>query len=444
MTRLPRLAIPKDAWPRLRSERATRTVLVALYALVLLVVVFEVARSLHRVDKVIFTGYTRVGAVVLQGSGDPYGLPNTWPPFFLFVAAGLALAAGVSLRGALLVWQLGSVLAVWGSCKLLARFLDDDGGTLTFWPRTSDRLAFVSAGVLVPFLFTARLFQENLQHTQINAYLLYLVLLAFHLFRERRPAAGGFALALAASTKAVPVLLVLYLAYKRCWRAVVWTVGLLLLLNVAVPVAVFGPGEAAARWRTWRAVAAVQTADPTPQYPNQSLLAGLKRLFTVEGGARDPVRYAVAAWSPQAVQRLFAVLAGLGAAGLAVLFRKRSPPLPPGTLRDRGAAAEYAICLGAMTLVSPLAWKAHYVMLLAPCFFVWWALRGRPASRVAWAVWWGSFVCLTLSGPALVGERLNNALESLNVITVGAVLVLGLAVWLLPRAYAATATHSSQ
>ena len=37
-----------------------------------------------------------------------------------------------------------------------------------------------------------------------------------------------------------------------------------------------------------------------------------------------------------------------------------------------------------------------------------------------------------------------NALESLNVITVGAVLVLALAAWLLPRAYVATATHSSQ
>ena len=419
----------------------------ALYALVLLLVVAEVVRSLLRVDKVIFTGYTQVGAVVLQGGGDPYGLPNTWPPFFLFVAAGLALAARVSLRGALLLWQVGSLLAVWGSCKLLARFFLDDADTLTFWPRAAERLAFVSAGVLVPFLFTARLFQENLQHTQINAYLLYLVLLAFHLFRERRPAAGGLALAVAASTKAVPVLLLLYFVYKRCWREVGWTVGFLLLLNAAVPLAVFGPGEAAGHWRTWREVAAVETADPTPQYPNQSLLAALRRVLTVEGGARDPLQYAVGAWSARAVQRLFYGLAGLGAVGLALAFRKR-----PGSLRDRRTAAEFAICLGAMTVVSPLAWKAHYVTLLAPYFFAWWALRrlpaDQPASRVRWAMWWGSFACLTLSAPALVGEGLKGRLESLNVITVGALLVLALAVSLLwtdgRTAYAASATHSSQ
>jgi hypothetical protein len=76
-----------------------------------------------------------------------------------------------------------------------------------------------------------------------------------------------------------------------------------------------------------------------------------------------------------------------------------------------------------MTLVSPLAWKAHFVTLLAAYWLVWRVLRGR----VAWGVWWASFACLTLSAPALVGERVNNALEALNVITVGALLVVGLA-----------------
>lgn len=415
----------------------------ALYAVVLLLAAAEVARALGRVDKVIFTGYTQVGEVVLTG-GDPYGLAiNTWPPLFLLVSALLALAARVSLAGALFLWQVGSVLAVWGSCKLLARFFLDGGDILTFWPRSADRLAFVSAGVVVPFLMTARLFQENLQHAQINAYLLFLVLFAFHLFRERRPALGGLALAFAAGIKAVPVLLVLYFAYKRRWREVAWTAVILVLFNVAVPLVVFGPEEAAGHWRAWRAVAAVETADPTPGYQNQSMIAALKRLLTVEGGARDPLRYVVATWSTGAAIRFFYGLAALAAVGLAVAFRR-----PAETLRDRSAAAELAICLGAVTLISPLAWKAHYVTLLAPYFFVWWALRrlspDAPGRRVRWGMWWASFACLTLSAPALVGNELNNRLESLNVITVGALLVLGLALWLLRSDYTASATHSSQ
>ncbi len=55
--------------------------------------------------------------------------------------------------------------------------------------------------------------------------------------------------------------------------------------------------------------------------------------------------------------------------------------------------------------------------------------QGAPGRGLAWGVWWASFACLTLSAPALVGERVNDALESLNVITVGALLVVGLALW---------------
>jgi hypothetical protein len=382
--------------------RRAVTVLLVLWA------AFEIVRSIGRPDAVIFTGYTQVGEVVLQG-GDPYGLPiNTWPPFFLLIAAGLALLARISLPGALLLWQAGSVAAIWGSCRLLARLADEESPP------------FTAATVLVPVVMTARLFQEHLQHTQVNLYLLLLVLLAFHLFRRRRDAWGGLALAAAASAKAVPIVFLLFLLYKRAWRAAAWTAGFLGVLNVALPLALFGPARTVERWRAWRAVAAAETADPTPRYPNQSLLAALKRLLTAEGGARDPVRYAIATWPTSRAQVLFYGLAGLAAVGLALAFRRH----PPG-LADRTLVAELAVCLAALPLVSPLAWKAHYVTLLAPYWLVWPGLRGR----LAWGAWWASFACLTLSAPALVGERVNDALESLNVITVGGLLVAGLALW---------------
>jgi hypothetical protein len=392
----------------MKWRRALTVLLVCLAAL-------EIARSLGRLDRVIFAAYVDVGEVVLEG-GDPYGPRftawppiNTWPPFFLFIAAGLAILARVSLGGTLLLWQVGCVAAIWGSCRLLARLVDEKPPP------------FASAATLVPVLMTARLLQEHLQHTQVNLYLFVLVLLAFHLFRRRRDAWGGLALAAAASAKAVPILFLPYLLYKRAWRAAAWTAGFLVALNVALPLAVFGPARTAQHWRAWSSVAAAETADPTPHYMNQSLLAALKRLFTTEGGARDPVHYAVAAWPTQRAVTAFYLLAGLGALGLALAFRRHPPGLdgpPPPTL-----AAELAVCLAAMALVSPLAWKAHFVTVLAAYWLVWRVIDGR----VAWGVWWASFACLTLSAPALVGDRVKNALESLNVITVGALLVLGLA-----------------
>src|SRR5947207_15162311 len=48
-----------------------------------------------------------------------------------------------------------------------------------------------STAVLVPVLMTARLLQEHLQHTQVNLYVLFLILLAFHLFQQRHHGLGG-------------------------------------------------------------------------------------------------------------------------------------------------------------------------------------------------------------------------------------------------------------
>ena len=422
-----RFVLPRDPWPVLRTARATRLVLGAIYALVLFAAVAEIARALGRQHAVIFEGYVKVGDRVL-GGGDPYSLVlNTWPPFFFFVGAVLALISKLSGTLALLLWQLGGAFAIWGCCKLSAQFFLEDGEAPTFWPRDPGRPAFGSSVVLVPFLMTARLFQEHLQHTQINAQILFLVLLAFHLVGRHRPVLGGLSLAVAASTKAVPILLVPYLLYKRAWKALGWTVAFLVALNLVLPAAVFGPARALGHWRTWRAVAVRETADSTPHFMNQSFPAAAKRLLTTSGSARDPVHYAVADWSGQTVRRLFFGAALAAALWLAWRFRRHPPDWT-----DRRTAAELAILLGAMVVVDPLAWKAHYVVLIVPYTFAWWALRRLPEDAPGrawrWTLWWGSFACITLSAPTIVGRHVRDVLESFNVILIGALMVLVLAV----------------
>ena len=94
---------------------------------------------------------------------------------------------------------------------------------------------------------------------------------------------------------------------------------------------------------------------------------------------------------------------------------------------------ELAVGLGAMIIVDPLAWKAHYVTLIAAYFLVFRELRGRFYLRgdPRWVWWWLSFACLTLSAPTFVGNRMNDVLESWNVILLGAVMVVGLALHIL-------------
>jgi hypothetical protein len=412
--------------PKLRPWQA------AVYGGTLLYLAFEIARSLWRVDIVVFSSYLELGESVLAGR-DPYHIHlNTWPPFFGLAAAALALLTRVlGIHAALLLWQLGSVLAIWGCCGLLARFFEDGGDRLTFWPVAPDRLSFTGAAVLVPVLLSARILQEHLQHTQVNLFLLFLALLAFALFRQGRHVWGGLALAVPASVKAAPVLLIGYLVYRRRWRETAWTVAWLALLNGVLPVLVFGPRAALDQWRSWRAVAAREIADPaSAHHMNQSLLAAAKRLIA----------------EPEAARSAFYVAAGLLAVGLALAFRGGS-----SELRSRRAAGEYAISLVAMTLVTPLAWKAHYVTLLPGYWYVWWALRQlppeAPGRRWRLGVLWASVLLVTLSAPAVVGRQTAAALESLNAIALGALLVVGLGVSLLrllpPPPPASSATRSA-
>lgn len=413
------MILPRDPWPRLRSERAQRASTVALYAVVLAVALGEALRALGRMEGVIFSSYLDVGNAVLSGS-DPYALvANTWPPFFALESVPLALVGRLSPHLALFLWQVLGLLATWGTVKLSVEMFED--GPVTFWPVSAHGLALTSAAVLVPLLMTARLFDEHAQHTQINVQVLWLVLWGFHHFRRARPGLGGLSLALAASTKVVPVLLILYLLYKRCWRETRWTLVWLVILNVGLIGLAFGPTEGVHLWAEWHRVAGKELADPTPTFMNQSLLAGVKRAVTVEGGLRDPVRYSLAPWSPAGARTAFLVLAGAFAALLAWLFRKR-----PGDLTGPRAGGELALCLGAMVVVDPLAWKAHYVVLITAYAFCWSLLRRGGAPRWQWALWWGSLVCLTGSAAAIWGGHLSHVLESYDVILAGALMLLTL------------------
>ena len=391
--------------------------MVTLYAVILAVALAEALRALGRMEGVIFSSYLDVGDAVLSGS-DPYAITaNTWPPFFAIESVPLALIARISPHLSLFLWQLLGLLATWGVMKLSVEFFED--GPVTFWPVSAQGLALTSSAVIVPFLMTARLFDEHAQHTQVNVQVLWLVLWGFHHFRRHRPGLGGLSLALAASTKVVPVLLVLYLLYKRCWRESMWTLIWIVILNVGVIGVAFGPSDALHLWGRWHAVAGKELADPTPTFMNQSLLAGVKRAVTTEGGLRDPVRYALMTWTPGAARAAFMVLTAALAGVLAWLFRKN-----PGDLTGPRAGGELALSLGAMVVVDPLAWKAHYVALITAYVFAWWALRKGDAPRWQWSLWWGSLVCLTGSAAAIWGGHFSHVLESYDVILWGAAMLL--------------------
>src|SRR5207302_11355567 len=118
-----------------------------------------------------------------------------------------------------------------------------------------------------------------------------------------------------------------------------------------------GPATTGERWRSWRARAAVETSDPTLVYPNQSLLSAMKRLLTPQGGARDPLQYAVASRPTARVVYVFYGVVAVAVIALAFAFRRH----PPG-LAAPSVFGEIAVWVGLMTLISPSGCEVHFLM----------------------------------------------------------------------------------
>jgi hypothetical protein len=215
---------------------------------------------------------------------------------------------------------------------------------------------------------------------------------------------------------------------------VAWTVVWLLLLNGVVVAVAFGPREAAAWSQEWWRSAWSGGAFQSAHHFNQSLYAALKRLLTEERtllGRSNPVAVNLAAWPEPWIRAALATLGGVGLALLAWAFRR---PLP---LRDPRAAGEYAILLAFAAVMSPIAWKHHFVALLPLNAFAFSALRALPdgarAKSALWVAWWSTLGLHTLTSPVFVGNRASDLFEVASAVTLGALTLIALGTILLAR-----------
>lgn len=135
---------------------------------------------------------------------DPY----EYPPSFLPVPALLRQVTG-DFWGFRRLWFALTLAAVAVVAVLVARRLDRVTGTNALW--------------LTPYLLTAptmiaTLYMGNVQLATIAA-----ALAAMLLFERGRFAAGGLALGCVTAGKLFPGLLIVYLLFRREWRAAGWT-----------------------------------------------------------------------------------------------------------------------------------------------------------------------------------------------------------------------------
>lgn len=250
-----------------------------------------------------------------------YTRPYRYPPH---VAALLTLFRPLGPRSTMVLWVIANAAAMVAGAWLLGRAL---GG---WWPAIS----LAGLALFVPPLAT-------LLAGQINGLLFFSLAWALWGLVYRRDSALGVGLALGAALKVIPLALVLYLFWRRRWRAGLIAAGALLILTLACVPAVGWQGL------TDYAQSAVFLGRPDTVYvvpTNQTFTAVLGRVFSATSD-----------------------LALSGGRWLGVLMVIATVALcwPRGDTA-RTMPLEFGLIVAALQLIPPFTWYHQLVLLLLP------------------------------------------------------------------------------
>jgi alpha-1,2-mannosyltransferase len=222
-------------------------------------------------------------------------------------------------------------------------------------------------------LLSLRMIMSDLNHGNINLFILFLIVAALYAFHRRRDGVAGLVLALAISCKVTPALFVPYFIWKRAWKTLVACAAGLLLFLYFVPSLALGWQQNIRDLHSWvdgMIVPYVQEGRVTSEHQNQSLPGLVYRLATHspsfstfdEKNQYVPLQYdnildlepKDAQWIVKGCMAFFVLL---------VLWACRTSTVSREGWR---LAAEYSVVVLGMLLFSERTWKHHAVTLVMP------------------------------------------------------------------------------
>jgi hypothetical protein len=309
---------------------------------------------------------------------ERYNYPN--PPIMALLLYPLARLPGV-VQGLGLPEQAASTLAAlcWFYIKaaltLLAfrwvfQFVEEAGRPFPLWAKC------------MTILLALRPIMSDLQHGNVNLFILFLVVAALTAYHRQRDLLAGVVLGLAIACKVTPALFVPYFVWKRSWKTLAGcAAGLVLFLCPGlVPAALMGWERNEHHLRSWyydMVYPFVVEGKVTSEHPNQSLPGLAARLLTHSPSFSV---YVNNQYTPTHYDNLlnldpsrarFLVKGCMGLFALLVVWVCRTPTTPRANWR---LSAEFAIVLLGMLLFSERTWKHHCVTLVVPfaviCYYL--------------------------------------------------------------------------
>jgi alpha-1,2-mannosyltransferase len=237
-------------------------------------------------------------------------------------------------------------------------------------------------------LLALRPIMSDLQHGNVNLFILFLVVAALTAYRRRLDVTAGIALGLAIACKVTPALFVPYFLWKRSWKALAGcAAGLALFLWPGLVPAAFmgweGNEHHLVSWYYDMVHPFVVEGKVTSEHNNQSLPGLVARLATHSpsfstyvNDVYTPTHYDnLLSLSPN--QARWLVRGCMGLFALMVVWVCRTPTMPREGWR---LAAEFSIVVLGMLLFSERTWKHHCVTMLVPFAVICYYLATAPAS----------------------------------------------------------------
>src|SRR5882724_2462638 len=342
----------------------------------------------------------------VMGGGDPYQhslgdwTPYIYPPLLAELIVPLAL---LPLPVAAYLWFLinaaSIVAAAWMSAMLANGNKEPDS------PTTAWRAALAGCAVVLVLRFVL----DALNLGQVNAVVAALAVAHVYLYARDRKALSAIALVVAVSIKLTPALLLLYHIAKLRLKFAVACAALVVAVT-ALSFLPFGPrGGTDAFQAFWNRTVKNQQGYDFAYSGNQSLRGAIARLAG-QSNESTPSREGESRRPGDAATLLISIV--ILALAVFAAVRSRS---------ELAAAAPFFCCL---VLLSPLSWKAHYVILILPAAHLLFKAKTSGKARNLIDVTLAAvFVLFNLTSPHVIGLAAAEWSDAHSLIFAGALLI---------------------
>ena len=369
-----------------------------------------------------FNVFYHAAREVLAGR-DPYQssltdwTPYLYPPLLATVLAPLAL---LPLPVAAYVWFLINAVSTIAAALMPARL---GGNDEQLSESTNEvKAASCEGGPVTPLvaalslLIVARFVLDNFSLGQVNPLVAALAAAHVYMYTKDKKIASALVLSIAVSIKLTPLVLIAYHVARRRWKFAAAALATCVALTALSFVPLGSRAPEAFHLFVNRTIKNEQGYD-LADAGNQSLRGALARLTQDSTGTLDQAAGDLSRRPFDTLTLMISFL--LFAVAMIAASRARTELL---------AAAPFVCCV---VLLSPLSWKAHFVMLILPvACLVAEALRARGGRRaILIAVLAVIFVLFNLTSPRVIGLQSAEWADAHSLVFIGALLIFGASVY---------------